>query len=88
MADCCYLSVIYIEVPVLIFEEQMPFPLLVKTNFTNAPRRRAPVDSEGGGEEVHQEWRVLSGRVAQVKKKHIYGVWKLEAARRALGLLL
>jgi hypothetical protein len=26
---------------------------------------------------VHQEWRVLSGRVAQVKKKHIYGVWKL-----------
>ena len=39
-------------------------------------------------EEVHQEWRVLSGRVAQVNKKHIYGVWKLEAARRALGLLL
>ena len=39
-------------------------------------------------EEVHQELRVHSGRVAQVKKKHIYGVWKLEAARRVLGLLL
>ena len=31
-------------------------------------------------EEIYQEWRVHSGFVAQLKK-HVYGTWKLEAAR-------